>query len=75
MSLSFSVPIMALPPVADAMDVDKPPEPPRRNVSAFGCDVPGCTEQRKYRLVRDFQRGACGMAHLKVLETQLVGSV
>lgn len=79
MSLSFSVPITALPPVASdaqgAMDVDEPPEPARRNVGALGCDVPGCSERRKYRLVRDFRRGACGMAHLKVLEAQHVGSV
>jgi Ino eighty subunit 2 len=32
------------------------------------CDVPGCQEGRKYRLVRDWERGACGMGHLKVLE-------
>ncbi|KAG2028421.1 PAPA-1-like conserved region-domain-containing protein, partial [Suillus americanus] len=34
------------------------------------CDVPGCTETRKYRLVRDWVRGACGLMHLKVLEVE-----
>lgn len=34
------------------------------------CDVPGCIEVRKYRLVRDWVRGACGLTHLKVLEAE-----
>ncbi|KAI8995516.1 hypothetical protein BD414DRAFT_576240 [Trametes punicea] len=74
---SFSVPVAALPPTQDgeaSTKVDssratlaKSPEstPPR-------CDVEGCTSLRKYRLVRDFQKGACGISHLKVLETQTV---
>ncbi|KAJ3978910.1 hypothetical protein F5890DRAFT_1589536 [Lentinula detonsa] len=32
------------------------------------CAVSGCVNPRKYRLVRDWKIGACGMAHLKVLE-------
>ncbi|KAF6750092.1 hypothetical protein DFP72DRAFT_911770 [Ephemerocybe angulata] len=32
------------------------------------CAVEGCGERRKYRLVRDWTRGACGMGHLKILE-------
>lgn len=78
MSLSFSVPVSVLPPVADsdsaptAMDVDKPAPPgkPAEQVQAK-CDVRGCSERRKYRLVRDFAKGACGMTHLKALEAQL----
>lgn len=35
------------------------------------CDVAGCQARRKYRWVKDWQRGACGMEHLKLLETQL----
>ncbi|KAJ3901888.1 PAPA-1-like conserved region-domain-containing protein [Lentinula edodes] len=32
------------------------------------CAVSGCGDPRKYRLVKDWKIGACGMAHLKVLE-------
>ena len=77
MALTFSVPVSVLPPSEEsesaptAMDVDKPaPEKPAGQVQAK-CDVQGCSERRKYRLVRDFAKGACGMAHLKALETQL----
>ncbi|KAH9937567.1 uncharacterized protein B0H18DRAFT_971249 [Fomitopsis serialis] len=79
MSLSFSVPISVLPPSREqsesasaAMDVDKPavPERPKQQLQAT-CDVQGCSERRKYRLVRGFTKGACGMAHLKALEAQL----
>jgi Ino eighty subunit 2 len=31
------------------------------------CNVSGCWGPRKYRLVRDFEKGACGMDHLRVL--------
>ena len=77
MSLSFSVPVSVLPPsegsesTPTAMDVDKPaPEKPAGQAQAK-CDVQGCSERRKYRLVRDFAKGACGITHLKALETQL----
>jgi len=32
------------------------------------CAVDGCEVKRKYRLVSDWTKGACGMEHLKVLE-------
>ncbi|KAL6302225.1 PAPA-1-like conserved region-domain-containing protein [Sparassis latifolia] len=70
MYLSFSVPIAALPPAAAQpagttdVDVAAARTPPR-------CDVRGCTQRRKYRLVKDWQRGACGLGHLKLLEAQL----
>ncbi|KAG9088795.1 hypothetical protein FRC06_001846 [Ceratobasidium sp. 370] len=37
------------------------------------CAVTGCTAQRKYRLpgASDFETGACGMDHLKLLKTQV----
>ncbi|KAF6755681.1 PAPA-1-like conserved region-domain-containing protein [Ephemerocybe angulata] len=50
----------------EAMDVDggagRAPRVEQR------CAVEGCGERRKYRLVRDWTRGACGMGHLKILE-------
>lgn len=77
MSLSFSVPASVLPPIETsksstptAMDVDKPAPLGDAQVQAT-CDVRGCSERRKYRLVRDFAKGACGMTHLKALEAQL----
>lgn len=44
--------------------------PPPLPKEKLRCDVPGCTEVRKYRLVRDWVRGACGLIHLKVLEAE-----
>lgn len=35
------------------------------------CDVAGCLEKRKYRVVRDFGKGACGIVHLKQLERSI----
>ncbi|KAL7285628.1 hypothetical protein PYCCODRAFT_1457021 [Trametes coccinea BRFM310] len=72
---SFSVPADALPPTQGGdgtMQVDQtvaPPAAPQSTPSR--CDVQGCTASRKYRLVRDFQKGACGLSHLKLLETQM----
>lgn len=61
MVLSFSVPQ----PVALA----PPPEPevPQPTGPAT-CAVEGCGQLRKYRLVKDWTVGACGMPHLKLLE-------
>ena len=78
MTLSFSVPASLLPtPHQVAVDGDEDgdvkmdtheqaPKPRAPTV----CNVDGCTATRKYRLVRDLERGACGMGHLHLLETQ-----
>ncbi|KAM5538159.1 hypothetical protein V8D89_008046 [Ganoderma adspersum] len=81
MTMSFSVPVSVLPQQEegeDAMQLDsggrslpvhqRPRSPP---TTPPKCDVKGCTSLRKYRLVRDFQKGACGLSHLKVLEAQV----
>lgn len=68
MLLSFSVPVAVLPqPQDEAAQETAPARPPPLQAP---CDVEGCGAMRKYRLVKDWQRGACGMAHLKVLEAQ-----
>lgn len=79
MVLSFSVPISILPPPPEAialnaasasMDVDDTSSQstrPKTNTTSL-CDVDGCGKGRKYRLVKDWERGACGMEHLKALE-------
>lgn len=77
MTLSFSVPASLLPtPHHVAVDGDgdvkimaQEQQPPKQRAPAV-CDVDGCTATRKYRLVRDLERGACGMEHLHFLETQ-----
>lgn len=80
MTMSFSVPVSVLPQPEseDAMQVDSgtrsfPVHQRPRSAPAIPpkCDVKGCTSLRKYRLVRDFQKGACGLSHLKVLEAQV----
>jgi Ino eighty subunit 2 len=76
MLLSFSVPTSLLPTsVLDAdgdtkMDVQEPAPLLKPRAPAV-CDIDGCTATRKYRLVRDHSRGACGMGHLHLLEKQL----
>jgi Ino eighty subunit 2 len=77
MLLSFSIPTSLLPmshqpPTVDADGDTKmeAQEKPKSRDPAV-CDVDGCTVTRKYRLVRDHQRGACGMDHLHILEKQL----
>ncbi|KAH9981561.1 hypothetical protein BJV74DRAFT_879232 [Russula compacta] len=75
MFLSFSVPTSLLPqPELDAdgdtkMEAEDELREPRSAAPAV-CDVEGCTVRRKYRLVRDRERGACGMDHLHLLERQ-----
>ncbi len=61
MVLSFSVPPTAMPLPRLNSDDSQPKAP-------SSCAVEGCGRPRKYRLVRDWQIGACGMPHLKVLE-------
>ncbi|KIR25854.1 ino eighty subunit 2 [Cryptococcus deuterogattii 99/473] len=35
------------------------------------CDAPGCGEKRKYRSVKNFNKGGCCMEHLKAVEASL----
>lgn len=46
-----------------------PPSRPPTNGNSL-CDVEGCGQTRKYRLVKDWTRGACGMEHLKALQVK-----
>ncbi|KAI0793391.1 hypothetical protein C8Q75DRAFT_750038 [Abortiporus biennis] len=82
MVLNFSVPISVFGSAA-ANNAEAQPTPMDIDGNSPGqhlpppvpnCDVAGCSERRKYRLVKDWQRGACGMGHLKLLESQM-GSV
>ena len=82
MQLSFSVPISIVPSPSTAtgegdamvMDVDPivkvPPDTSQshRDVQSPKCDLEGCGRLRKYRLVSDWKKGACGMEHLKALQ-------
>lgn len=58
MSLFFAVPPNLL-TQAEQTSVIKPKQL---------CGIKGCGQDRKYRLIKDFERGACGMAHLKLLQ-------
>jgi Ino eighty subunit 2 len=77
MFLSFSVPTSLLPATMHPVDVDgdvkmetQEQEREAQAVVPAVCGVDGCTAKRKYRLVRDWERGACGMDHLHMLERQ-----
>lgn len=78
MFLSFSVPTSLLPQPEFDADGDTKMAPAQddelrkpRSAAQAVCDVEGCTVRRKYRLVRDRERGACGMDHLHLLERHL----
>ncbi|KAK0483787.1 hypothetical protein IW261DRAFT_1561581 [Armillaria novae-zelandiae] len=60
MVLTFSVPPSLL-----SEGEAHPPAPPKPIPK---CSVEGCQLNRKYRLVRNWDMGACGMAHLKLLQ-------
>ena len=66
MKLTFSVPVSIL-----SQDSTSPSETRVPPMEKPVCDVSGCTQTRKYRLVRDWLKGACGMEHLKMLEHQM----
>ncbi|KAG8216626.1 hypothetical protein J3R82DRAFT_6814 [Butyriboletus roseoflavus] len=66
MKLTFSVPLSILP-----QDTTPPSEVRMLPTEKPLCDVSGCTQARKYRLVKDWLKGACGMEHLKMLERQM----
>lgn len=67
MRVMFSVPVCALPPNIQAQVGGQVKAPLAMKPI---CDVSGCRRDRKYRLVKDWQKGACGMDHLKLLEHQ-----
>jgi hypothetical protein len=73
-ALSFSVPESTneFPQGAGAFLLGASAQPVIRPVPT--CAVTGCTAQRKYRLLgaSDFETGACGMHHLKLLKTRTV---
>ena len=72
MTLSFSVPIsvmgVAIATSPEHADKAQARTAPVKIDGPSLCDVAGCTALRKYRLVEDWTRGACGMQHLKLLE-------
>ncbi|KAI6006897.1 PAPA-1-like conserved region-domain-containing protein [Pisolithus albus] len=71
MRLTFSVPVCALPAEHVQAQVGQVRMPP---ATIPICDVSGCGHARKYRLVKDWMKGACGMDHLKDLERQMTTS-
>ena len=64
MVLSFSVPTTLLPAVESPMP--DPIQPSGRGPGV--CAIDGCSSTRKYRLVKDWSIGACGVDHLRLLE-------
>ena len=64
MVISFSVPTSLFPPVENPMP--DPIQPSGRGPGV--CAIEGCLGTRKYRLVKDWSVGACGLDHLRLLE-------
>ncbi|KAL0565566.1 hypothetical protein V5O48_016456 [Marasmius crinis-equi] len=71
MTLSFSIP----PAYLETPGLSQNPITPAPPRGTQTCAVAECSSPRKYRLVSDWTIGACGMGHLKVLETQSRASV
>ncbi|KAK7050606.1 PAPA-1 domain-containing protein [Favolaschia claudopus] len=70
MSISFGAPVSVMTSAVGLQSPFLPPEDekPKPKVPAL-CGVTGCGKDRRYRLVGgEWGVGACGMAHLKVLE-------
>ncbi|PFH47889.1 hypothetical protein AMATHDRAFT_109466, partial [Amanita thiersii Skay4041] len=63
MTITFSVPTIVNIPQNQSPQKQEFAPPPQPI-----CDVDGCSQLRKYKLVKNRMLGACGMAHLKVLE-------
>ena len=68
-SLTFALPEVSNSP--ELVLALEPPQPPAIRPPAT-CAISGCSLQRKYRLpgAPNFETGACGMEHLKLLKTQ-----
>jgi Ino eighty subunit 2 len=66
MAITFGVPVGMLTPENTA-EVSPRAERPAAPI----CAVQGCGATRKYRLVKDWTQGACGLSHLKTLESRL----
>jgi len=67
MTLIFSVPVSVTNRIANASPTEEASVLIPQKTPAV-CDVEGCTQLRKYRFVKDWTKGACGMSHLKQLE-------
>lgn len=68
--LSFSVPAVALTSALSSSRNDVT-QVRARDLPRSSCDVINCGKERKYRLVKNWKRGACGMEHLKILESTI----
>ncbi|KAF9074523.1 hypothetical protein BDP27DRAFT_1214171, partial [Rhodocollybia butyracea] len=73
MRMYLAIPAAFLPPSENLADTvtsfDGPPRVPTPGSRPPAiCAISGCESPRKYRLVRDWRIGACGMVHLKALE-------
>jgi len=66
MRISFSVPVPVLPPLTtSAVPAEIVKSVPLARPKQ--CAAPGCGKPFKYRLVKDWTRGACGIECLKIL--------
>ncbi|KAF9473921.1 hypothetical protein BDN70DRAFT_885379 [Pholiota conissans] len=73
MGITFSVPENILPRPSNDMDVDST-EDLEKNRPARGpavCAAEGCHNPRKYRMLQDWNVGACGLAHFRIVEKAL----
>jgi len=70
MQITFSVPVSVLPPSGATDTVSD--EKTHASERPTGCAAPGCGKPFRYRLVKDWTRGACGITCLKLLEASSI---
>jgi Ino eighty subunit 2 len=69
MGITFSVPISAIPPQPSPTELfDSSPRPP----APKSCAAPGCGNPMRYRAVKDWTQGACGIPCLEIVEAAIV---
>lgn len=72
MGITFSVPVSVIPPQPPSLplepaDTNVRPPPPKT------CAAPGCGKLMRYRVVKDWTKGACGIPCLKTVEAAIAG--
>jgi Ino eighty subunit 2 len=68
MVIGFLVPVGVM-PTSESGPLHGQNQVPVRHQTPPKCDVVGCREVPKYKLVMDWTWGACGLNHLKALES------
>ncbi|KAF9459776.1 hypothetical protein BDZ94DRAFT_1267341 [Collybia nuda] len=73
MAITFSVPVSAMPPQPQSLPLESTDVNARLPAPKI-CAAPGCGKPMRYRVVKDWAKGACGITCLKVVETSIAAA-